>query len=277
MVTMMKDKVKTTAYLALLLIALLQTGCFFTSQSYNHGKLLNPGESLFSYGTGIKSFTSMKEQSIDSAGISIYSNDSTIYKWVTLCIDYRLGFLEKYPFGKGIELGFHIEEMLRSYKEKYDWGYSNEERKQMDGYPPIVEVSARLGIKDITAKRSIYHHNIGLGWIIGLWIDNGWLIEYACGFEFEKTIPYLSIRGFLSPTNSFDSKRASFIESNSYWKHDRKANIRTTCGISLKLPERIPVIPDFISPECSLIFPNNSIGNRTGYSFSIGLRWLNGI
>lgn len=257
------------------------TGCFFTSQSYNHGKLLNPGESLITLGVGLKTFPRMNK-AVSSDDNYYYNDtsstpievDSALYRWVTLCIDYRLGFLAKYPFGKGMEIGCHIEQMLASITGVY------QEKKHREAYPPTNEITCRFGFKDITLRKSIFHHNIALGWIIGLWIDNGWLAEYATGWEFEKVIPYISVRSFLKPTDALkkmDEGISVNEQDDSFWQHDFKLNFRVAGGASVKLPERIVFLPDYISPEVSLTFPNSSFSKRCSFSMSIGMRWLNGI
>ncbi len=301
-------------YTALFLPLLALPGCLITTQSFNHGKLLNPGERIMTSGFGWRySSRYLLQQTgdseIDSTGAQIFETfrDSTRVGWLTYTYDYRVGVLRKYPFGRGLETGFHMEMGFRMNRRKDINGYyeyldrqchdtvyvkgndtvsyqtcSVSEKfvptdtvttKEPEFYgPPVLEIDTRFGLPDITMRKSIFHHNVNVGWIVGYWVDNGWFAGYAAGWEFTHFIPYLSTRLFLSATDALDES----INTNFFTKHERTWGGRLSGGVSCRLPSNFSVIPEFITPELSLTFPNYSTGQRVGFNASLGIRWMLG-
>jgi hypothetical protein len=189
--------------------------------------------------------------------------DSTRFNWVTYTLDYRVGVLRKYPFGKGLETGFHVETVVRRAGSKEYEFFS----------PPTLEIDTRFGLPDIVIRKSIFHHNVNFGWIVGYWVDNGWFIGYAAGWEFIHFIPYLSTRLFITATDAIDK---SLDDKNYFSEHDRKWGARLTGGFSWKLPFNYSLLPEYLSPEISVAFPYFSTGQKAGISGSLGIRWLMG-
>jgi hypothetical protein len=242
----------------------LFTGCNFTSQSYNHGKLLNPGETLTSIGVGAREYYKIEQK---DAPTSISNKTDTVkYQWLSLCLDYRLGVLRKYPFGKGMEIGFHLEGPTQYATTKYGSLYLG---------PPILEFDGRLGFNDFVLGKGLFHHNMALGWTIGAWIDNGWYAEYAAGWEYKWLIPYANFRAELLATDP--STADSLTESYTPFKYQNRSwTTRTALGVSIRIPQ-MRFLPDYISPEISTIYPHYSSVSHYGITYHVGLRWLNGI
>ncbi len=248
-------------------------GCLITTQSFNHGKLLNPGERLATHAFGWRYSTrcipprDSHAVGFDEYGYSYPLNrtvrDPPRLGWFTYTYDYRVGVLRKYPLGKGLETGYHLEVAFRGDPHDVIEFYG----------PPVLEIDTRFGLPDITLRKCIFHHNVNAGWMVGYWIDNGWFLGYAAGWEFDHCIPYVSSRLFLTAT---DARDKSPDDTSYFTKHDRTWGGRIACGISLRLPFNFSWVPEFITPECSFAFPNYSTGQHVGFNASLGIRWMLG-
>lgn len=223
----------------LLLSLILGCSCFYSLQSFNHGKLLSPGQTKSTIGFGYRqvefeNYTEEKDTLLRFYGY-----------------DYKLGLLHKYPFGKGMECGFHVE-----FPVQYEW--------------PLIEFDLRFGLPEKQVGPFLLHHNVSVGWVAGRWIDNGWYLEYAIGLERSEITPYFSCRALLMPTNAdlFDSDTLKII-------HNRKFVSRAALGCSFTLP-RVFLMPDLIIPEFSLAAPDRLSSQNYSFGFHIGFGWLNG-
>lgn len=249
--------------LTLAVSALIQTsGCFVATQSLNHGKLLNPGERLITTGYGWK-YSAKYNSHHDDITTNRDIIDSTRMGWLNLIFDYRIGILRKYPFGRGLELGYHLEYAQR--KEKGEIVPYN---------LPLLEIDTRFGLPDFTLHKSIFHHNVNAGWDIGQWVDNGWFLGYAAGWEFNIVMPYISLRYFSTATDLFSREDSS--PDSAFIKHERTRGVRLCGGASLKMPVNHNFIPEYITPEVSLIFPNFNKHQPVGFSFTLGISWIPG-
>lgn len=248
---------------------LLLQGCHITTGSFNHGKLLNPGERIATYAVGGRyASTPIKQwEWDDSLWQDVYKYDSTRYYWTTFCYNYRVGILRKYPFGRGLEAGFHLETGYRMEREVSEY----DTLSYPEFYtPPLLEVDTRFGLPDFIIRKGILHHNVSAGWLVGYWVDNGWFIGYNAGWEFEKMIPYAGIRFYLSPT---DAQTSDPTDEDFFTRHDRHFGMRLTTGTSIMLPSNFSLLPDYIAPEISMAFPEFSPGQNVGISWAIGVRW----
>ena len=255
--------------LSLIVIPLFFTGCYYTSQSYNNGKLLDPGDSKFTGGVGVAYQQIPKEQERDSAGkvIPIPQNLQQKTLWRQFAINYQLGVEDKYPFGGGAEIGIHFEYQL--YKEAGIYG----KRKSKSNIMPCVDFNTRLGFKDYVKDDFIYQHNLELGWTTGLWVNNGWFIGYAGGWEFRKIIPYYGVRFVYLPSKVDFSK----ITNSNFWdRRKQKMNVRVVTGATFKL-KKMPLLPDLISPEFSMVGPHASPKQKYNIFFHVGFSWTNGL
>ncbi len=248
-------------------LSLLLASCNFTTQSYNMGKLLNPGESISTLGVGRQPWYTVTDSSYEAfvdSGNGLYDAGQRSVKlrkpapqeW-SYCYDYRLGILDKYPFGKGLEFGFHLEAPVPT-----DGGGSL-----------LLEVDLRSGLPPAVTKNAVFHHDIGLGWTVGMWVDNGWFAEYAAGLEYKHLIPYANIRVLCTPTDVTGENfnfAGDILTTHSQWW-----NIRQCLGCAIKIP-RLPVLPDYVVPEVTLGYPNYNRLQPVGFTYHIGLRWLNG-
>ncbi len=249
--------------------------CNFTSQSYNHGKLLNPGDAMATIGAG--GYFRHKDEGLHYYQDPYEKADSSAKHWWSLCIGYRLGVHDKVPFGNGIEFGFQVEGAMRVSTYRYLSGdYVIFESRELEfDMPPALEFDVRMGFNSITLKKSIYHHNCSIGWIVGYWVDNGWFAGYAGGWEFKKIMPYGNIRFLLTATDAIESD-ISVGSDNFFTTHDQRLNVRLAGGMAWRI-KKMPILPDYISPEVSFIFPEFSYKSEIGFTYHIGFRWTNGL
>jgi hypothetical protein len=251
-------------------LLLLFTRCNFTTQSFNYGKLLNPGETLISTGFGTRQYYSIKWRDSLVNNLNMSCNDTIFKQGFSQSLDYRLGILSKYPLGKGLEIGFHLERPSQ---------FNPSERLGREGSyngSMVLDFDGRFGFHDFSLGKGLYHHNLSLGWTIGAWIDNGWFAEYAVGWEYKWLIPYANLR--VERLGTDPSSDDSLMESYTPFKYQKRAwTTRTVTGISIHLPHLFFLQPDYISPEFSFIIPNYSAISRYGISYQVALRWLNGI
>ncbi len=254
--------------LLFLAFTLSLSSCYYTAQSYNHGKLLDPGNSMFTIGAGASRQTVGEHIVYDYDSYDSYNgygNDYTVGAqtmiWRNIALNYQLGVHEKYPFGGGLEVGLLWE--FSYYKEE---GYSSSD------VLPALDFNVRCGFRDIVLSTSLYQHNIELGWTTGMWVDNGIFLGYAGGWEFENIIPYAGIRAIYMPTNLIEHEEWLGDFDN----HDQKFNLRIAIGSTIKISE-IRVIPDYITPEITFTGPNASTIDKYNATLHIGFRWTNGL
>jgi hypothetical protein len=249
-----------------LALFLFAAHCNFTTQSYNMGKLLNPGESMTSVGVGGQPWYTVR----DSSTIVLYDSGSGPYyvdrrmklrkqsgQDLSFSYDYRLGVLDNYPLGKGLEFGFHLEAPTPSE----------------GGGSVLLDIDLRGGLPPAVLRSAVFNHSIGLGWNVGMWVDNGWYAEYAAGLEYNHAVLYSNIRILYTATDMTDVN--DLITNDVLGTHKQFWNVRQCLGLALKLP-RLPVVPDYIVPEVTLAYPNYNRSRPVGFTYHIGLRWLNG-
>ena len=244
-----KKQIINNCKLLAIISLLLQCNCFYALQSFNHGKLLDPGETKTTYAMARRPFIGVTQGSYSAPPETLTVVD------IAVSLDYRLGVLAKKPFGQGLEVGFHLEHpAARSF--------------------PLLEFDGRVGLPALIAGSLLYHHNVGVGWMVGQWVDNGWYIEYAGGFETSFLMPYANVRAILSPTPT-DNMNFS-INTPFLANHQGSGLIRGALGCTIKLP-RIAIAPDYIIPEFSVVYPDPWNPARVTWSYQIGLGWYNGL
>ncbi len=246
---------------------------------------MNPGDAIQTLSVG-----SYRAKTVITQGdISVYDTisghyitipniiDSTTKNYLSLSYQYRLGVHEKYPFGKGLEIGIHFESSFCFYEERNP--FDEEDEVTLNFYsdlPPLIEFDIRMGLKPMIFKKSIYNHNITIGWTIGTWVDNGWYLEYGCGWEYEKFIPYTSIRAEICATDLINSTKN--LGNDDYFKYrDQTLMFRNVIGCAFRVGKigNAGIIPDYIVPELSLCYPQFSKEQKIGFTYHLGFRWTN--
>jgi hypothetical protein len=278
--------------LSALIVSTALGGCYFTTQSYNYGKLLNPGEGQWTAGFGgIRTESRVVDKTTqDSTGHlkSIYYPRN----WMTMAVDYRLGFLDTKPLGGGLEIGVHVEQGATGIRE-IDTNtvyYGSSPNPQEDNWvkeidtsyyplfwgPPTVELSVRVGLPQRPLGLATYYHNIDGGWIVGAWVDNGWFVGYCGGAEFRHLYPYAGVRLTLAPTNVFQDDIMEFDTEKFFSTRHPLMSLRTTLGCAVKL-RPLRFLPDMVIPEMVIIGPNFDRRHEVGVSAHLGFRWINGL
>lgn len=270
-------------FLFLLCMVAIFTGCHMTAQSYNYGKILDPGDSKFTFGCGgtvrnelNQSFSTWDYEEDEKIDYSDrYQNNSIV--WWRQALAFRLGIHDKIPFTNGFDIGFHLEGTY--YRDEIDrnsdYYWEEDEKSMFSDILPMLDIDIRMGLPSAYTNRFNYNHMIGVGWTVGSWKDNGWFIDYAGGFEFKSVIPYYSLRALWAPTNVIEDNDNIF-DDDYFTSHNRHFAVRGVVGCALRI-KKIPVIPDYIIPEMSLVGPNFSMKNDLGFSFQLGFQWVGGL
>ena len=225
---------------------------------------------MVTIGAGQRQFYKVLWRDSVAQNTTVRTSDTTVYQGVSICLDYRLGILRKLPFGQGLEIGFHLEGPVQ-FEPTGSWAQSGEYLG-----PAALELDSRFGFKDFSLGKGILHHNMALGWTIGAWIDNGWYAEYAAGWEYKWLTPYVDVRAELVATDPTSDD--SLTESYTPFKYEKRSwTTRTAVGVAIRVPHIFFLLPAYISPELSFIYPNYSGISHYGITYHIGLRWLNGM
>lgn len=262
--------------------ACLLSGCLYSTQHFNTGRLLEPGHSSVSLGAGtLRSFEYgcggggnvyevsdstgthcqvLEQWSTDSAGNTIMSGPimDRAQTWSTApkaSLGYRVGVSGKWGPFTGSEIGLHLE------------GPTN---------PVSGEFDLKLGLP-VPAGRP-YHHSISAGWIIGVWADNSWFLEYALSRSWGRNDLFAGYRGTYLASQIGDLENA---ERDRRFTPNRRFIHQADVGFKWSLPE-IPVVPDFITPVAVLSYPlapfhSDAVPDHLLddhlWDFSLGMGW----
>lgn len=265
-------------YLLLFVIAtaLLQ-GCLVTTgTSFNNGKVLSPGNARGSIGFGRRiahGYQKIETPNNQFVGHEYYidttysmTKDDSTYTDATFLLhsfafDFQLGISKKFPFGKGLNIGFHRELPGYSFRKNIF-------------LIPTSELTVKCGFKDKPMARFTYNHNMMFGWQRGLYVDNGFFMEYAGGFEtLKRKIPYFNVRLGFTPTNpleKFDDFDPFFGENDTFFTYRNKQFFGRLCLGNTFVPQRKrPIVPEIFT-EASF----NFIQRKKVYpTFQVGLSW----
>jgi hypothetical protein len=234
--------------------ACLLPGCLYSTQHFNTGRLLEPGQSSLTLGAGsmrsfeydcgkdwnVYPFTDStgthcvtNTMSIDSLGNAVYAGDTLerAQTWSTApkaSLGYRVGVSGKWGLFTGTEIGLHLEAPTNPVSGEFD---------------------LKLGLP-VPAGRP-YHHSLSAGWGIGIWADNSWFVEYALSRSWGGNDLFAGYRGTYLATQFPDLDDA---ESDRRFGSKRRFIHQANIGFKWMLPD-IPVVPDFLVPVAVLSYP----------------------
>jgi hypothetical protein len=256
------------------MLCALASNCLISSHSFNCGTLLDPGETAVGLGCGISGYKNIfpnistgstrTQQGYDSLIFSDTAFDTVSGQTITASVDYRLGILQKLPLGRGLEFGFHIEEPIVT------------NGVAIQALEPILEMGVIAGIPDRPCGSWLVHQNIGTGFQVGLWVDNGWFLEHAISAEQGRFTPYLVNRIELTATTPRSNEPTESAEDNFFSAHDRKLLYRGTFGLKTILP-KLRILPDGVFTECTLVAPNPTRLQPVQVHGSLGFQWTKGL
>lgn len=239
------------------LAAPLLSGCLYTSQHFNSGRILEPGETSVTLGYGKAHF--LEAQCPDQYDVATRTasdppvcrswyagggldgtpgypraEDSILpVAWESIntpkfSLGYRLGVRKQWGPLTGIELGWTLEAPTN---------------------PISLEFDLKVGLPSPKAWK--VDHSLSGGWGIGMWADNSWFLEYAASKTLGNQTFYLGYRYTALATQPQDLED-SFEE----WKfaHRPRDIQQASLGWFFRLPE-IAVIPDFLGPQVTVTTP----------------------
>lgn len=258
----------------LLLLPLLQ-GCFFTtSSSFNNGTLVRPGNAKATVGFGRHVAQLYRSESpvnswnsylaTDGYYYSFKKDDSTFHQKSVLLksvvFDFQLGIASKFPFGNGLNIGLHREMP----------GYSI--GKRLASYP-TSELFIKCGLPIQAKSRFNYNQNIVMGWQRGLYVDNGFFVEYAGGFEtIKRKIPYFNVRMGFTPTDPLEKGKTIEdigLDSTFFTYKNKRFFGRVAAGNTFVFKRKRAIVPE-INTEAAL----HIIHKKSIYpTFQVGFTW----
>lgn len=254
--------------------AFLLTGCLYTTHHFNSGRLLDPGHSSVTVGTGLTKVPGYG----CPAGTAYDYRDSTGLHCVTeyggmvekpaesqpgpttststhYSLGYRLGVHGRLGPITGVELGLHLETPTN---------------------PASGEFDLKLGLP-VPGNRP-YHHSLSAGWGIGAWADNSYFLEYAASRFWGGNDLFFNYRATYLATQLPDLQGS---ESAHRFNTKRRLIHQAALGFTWTLPE-FPVLPDFIAPEVVLTYPLAPNGKEVNpdlnlddrmWDLNLGLGW----
>jgi hypothetical protein len=260
----------------------LLAGCLYTGQHFNDARLLAPGNTSFTLGAGMsrqaaygcpeapeygydyKDSTGLHcvqfVQHFDSLG-----RISTDYDTVPPRLDgsmrpkaslgYRLGVGGRMGPFPGADIGLRLEAPTNPVSGEFD---------------------LRLGLP--APRAGAWRHSLSAGWIIGVWADNSWFLEYAYSHDWGRNAVFANYRATLLATQFADLQEA---EGSRRFASRRRLIHQASLGWMWNLPA-VPALPDFLAPEATLTYPLAPGGfaaipdqylDDRAFEFSLGVGW----
>ncbi len=246
--------------------AIFLTGCLYTTQHFNTGRLLEPGETAVTLGMGKAHFYGEEcpegfysayvgtEEGTGEAGGGrerticrsrdyydlvqsgqVHAVSDTLRplervseEFPKASLGYRLGVRKRWGPLTGIEIGWTVE------------GPTN---------PASLEFDIKAGLPIPSHWKA--SHSLSVGWGVGAWVDNTWFAEYAASRAFGKSALFAGYRySYLAtqPENLDLSSRAGRLLRFPHFAH------QLALGWYQHIPA-LPVIPDYAIPAFTMTFP----------------------
>jgi hypothetical protein len=257
------------------------SGCLYTTQHYNTGRLLEPGRTSFTLGAGVSGNVSYgcdepyyftdrasgvtrciggpgKQELVD--GQWVWTQDTvparaSASRVINASLGYRLGIHGRFGPFAGAEAGLHLESPTN---------------------PATGEFDLKLGLP--APKNIPFLHSLSAGWGIGAWADNSYFLEYAASRPFGASALFVNYRATWLASQFADQIGAE--DARRFATHHRLIH-QAAAGFEWVLPD-IPVFPDFLAPEAILTYPLAPVGaeripafvlDDRIWGFSLGLGW----
>jgi hypothetical protein len=238
-------------------LALCLSGCLYTTQHFNTGRLLEPGETAVTLGMGRAHFyradcpegyyPSRSEGRRDevcrseafawggpfggsgAASDTVRPLERVRETTPKLSLGYRLGVRKRWGPLTGIEIGWALE------------GPTN---------PATLEFDVKAGLPVPAGWKAF--HSLSAGWGVGAWVDNTWFAEYAAARPFFGECALFAgyrFSALATQPDDFDSSSSAgrFVRIPHY-AH------QIALGWYQHVPF-IPVLPDHVVPALTLTLP----------------------
>lgn len=257
--------------------ALYLSGCLYTTQHFNTGRLLEPGETAVTMGWGKAHFYqdncpdgfyldfpdgkpvdcrwsgySSRPNVVHDPADSVRSVVRESQTTPKVSLGYRLGVRKQWGPLTGIEIGWSLEAPTN---------------------PISLEFDLKAGLPAPAGWK--VSHSLSAGWGVGAWVDNTWFAEYAVARAFGKCALFGSYRFSLlatQPTDLDSSFNAARFVPFPHLAH------QVSLGWFQPLAA-IPIVPDYLIPEITLTAPVFRDGLRYArppafdFNFNLGIGW----
>lgn len=245
--------------------ACVLSSCLYTSQHFNTGETLEPGQTQFTMGFGFQKVYSCNSWSEDDICRDLPPDREDEYERIygpyetetapLLSIDYRVGARKRWGPFPGAEIGWHIEALT---------------------LPITLEFRGTLALPGLDSSK--YHHSLSLGWGIGFWADNTFFLEYAISRSYAKHRLFAGTRGIFLATLPFEVMENDPVEP---FIHNRRLAGQLFSGFLINIPD-IVIIPDVIIPQVIFSVPKLAVGEEVfdndligwiDFKWNIGMGW----
>jgi hypothetical protein len=233
----------------------LLSGCLYSVQHFNTGRILDAGRSQTTLGMGRQtvwrcaggSDSAAAHVCGDSAGES--AERGQLFKG---SVDFRLGIAKAWGPFPGAELQWRME-------------------------APTSPATMEFGLNLALPGSAAFRHKIGAGWGIGAWADNSLFAEYAASRSLGRPSLFGNLRVTWMATPIEEVLGSDFI---SPLPSRRRLVAQAGAGVAYRLPEW-PVVPDLIIPQFNATFPQVPGGGRfraadvppVQWDMSLGIGW----
>lgn len=251
--------------------AIFLTGCLYTTQHFNTGRLLEPGETAVTLGMGKAHF--YREECpegfyptyVGLAGGSEEPGNGEAGSGGERTGCRSRDYYDLVQSGQVLAVSDTLRPIGRVREDfpKASLGYRLGVRKQwgpltgieigwtVEGptNPASLEFDLKAGLP--LPSRWKASHSLSVGWGVGAWVDNTWFAEYAASRAFGRCALFAGYRySYLAtqPENLDSSARAGRLLRFPHFAH------QFALGWYQRIPA-LPVIPDYAIPAFTMTLP----------------------
>jgi hypothetical protein len=187
----------------------------------------------------------VKQQGVNE--VAQYPASLTASNLMSLSLGWRLGVRNAWGPFTGVDLGWRLEAPTG---------------------PVTLEFDARFGLP-MPESQKVVHHNLSLGWGLGMWADNSLFGEYAVGWGNGTLRPFGSTRiTYLATQPSDLGGNPDFTQFESY----RRWVGQLFVGCEWYLPKAM-LLPGRLMPTVSVAWPALPFVVESGHVEAHGLDW----
>ena len=186
----------------------------------------------------------------------VSSSSDSLQALSALSLGFELGVLDDFGSFKGLQIGWQLEGSM---------------------FAGNISFNALVGLP----ARNFYH-NLGVGWIIGTFIDNTYFLQYGIGSKINEHIILFSniTLNFLAtyPNDLIDTDNDLSPGSNLGNRFDfRSLSDRwapyLVVGLRVLTPNNIFLVPNLLIPNITVLPKVNNVTHKTIIQLGLGLSW----